>query len=314
MIESYEQLGINIKEVGTSSEAFDLVIARLADMEDETQRNAIANDIFGKSYAELTPLLNAGSEGINALKQEAVDLGSVMSNEAVEAGAKFGDSLDSVKAATNGVFMEIGSQFLPILQDLLDWVLENMPEIKAFVKNTFETISEVVGTAWRLFSTYLLPILQDLWVFIEPTFPLISEAIELAFIVINGVVQAGIDVFNGIADAIQAAINKLNEWNNTDVKRKQTEFENGRTAGGSSGTGVRGSHANGLDYVPFDGYIAELHKGERVLTAQEARNINNSSNISITGNNFVIREEADIQKISRELQRQILTKQRGALA
>lgn len=32
---------------------------------------------------------------------------------------------------------------------------------------------------------------------------------------------------------------------------------------------VNGSHANGLDYVPFDGYIAELHKGERVLTRQE---------------------------------------------
>lgn len=34
---------------------------------------------------------------------------------------------------------------------------------------------------------------------------------------------------------------------------------------------VDGSHANGLRQVPFDGYIAELHKGERVLTANEAR-------------------------------------------
>lgn len=33
---------------------------------------------------------------------------------------------------------------------------------------------------------------------------------------------------------------------------------------------INGSHANGLDYVPFDGYVAELHQGEAVLTSGEA--------------------------------------------
>ena len=40
-------------------------------------------------------------------------------------------------------------------------------------------------------------------------------------------------------------------------------------------TQINGSHANGLANVPFDGYIAELHKGERVMTAQENNNSNN---------------------------------------
>ena len=34
---------------------------------------------------------------------------------------------------------------------------------------------------------------------------------------------------------------------------------------------INGSHAGGLPYVPFNGYVAELHQGERVLTADEAR-------------------------------------------
>lgn len=38
-----------------------------------------------------------------------------------------------------------------------------------------------------------------------------------------------------------------------------------------SGVDVDGSHAAGLVYVPYDGYIAELHQGERVLTAAEAQ-------------------------------------------
>jgi NADH dehydrogenase/NADH:ubiquinone oxidoreductase subunit G len=43
-----------------------------------------------------------------------------------------------------------------------------------------------------------------------------------------------------------------------------------------------GSHANGLDYVPYNGYIAQLHKGEAVLTVEENANRNNNS----SGNSF----------------------------
>jgi hypothetical protein len=42
---------------------------------------------------------------------------------------------------------------------------------------------------------------------------------------------------------------------------------------GGSGTTltIDGSHQNGLDMVPYDGYVAELHAGERVQTAEQAR-------------------------------------------
>ena len=40
-----------------------------------------------------------------------------------------------------------------------------------------------------------------------------------------------------------------------------------------AGSSVNGSHADGLDYVPYDGYIAELHRGEMILTRQQAENV-----------------------------------------
>lgn len=40
---------------------------------------------------------------------------------------------------------------------------------------------------------------------------------------------------------------------------------------------IDGSHRNGLDYVPYDGYLAELHKGEAVLTREQNRNGQNST-------------------------------------
>ena len=46
---------------------------------------------------------------------------------------------------------------------------------------------------------------------------------------------------------------------------------------------ISGKHANGLDYVPYNGYIAELHEGERVLTKQENRLYNSGRGINTGG-------------------------------
>ena len=61
-------------------------------------------------------------------------------------------------------------------------------------------------------------------------------------------------------------------------------------------------YAYGLPYVPYNGYPATLHEGERVLTAAENRNYGKSSGrVVISGNNFTVREDADIDKIASAL-------------
>jgi hypothetical protein len=60
----------------------------------------------------------------------------------------------------------------------------------------------------------------------------------------------------------------------------------------------------GMPYVPYDNYPALLHQGERVMTAAEVRAEKSGGNITVTGNSFVVREEADIQKIASEILRQ----------
>lgn len=66
---------------------------------------------------------------------------------------------------------------------------------------------------------------------------------------------------------------------------------------------VNGRHKDGLDYVPFDGYIAELHKGERVLTAQE--NASYSGGIGGSTINFYSNEKIDEYTAARELKRAV---------
>ena len=65
------------------------------------------------------------------------------------------------------------------------------------------------------------------------------------------------------------------------VKLKlEWEFGGGKEAAESAGAGWA-PHANGLAYVPYDGYLAMLHKGERVTPAREVSSRSYSSNLYV---------------------------------
>lgn len=98
-------------------------------------------------------------------------------------------------------------------------------------------------------------------------------------------VETGKKIVNSIKDGIAAAWDGIVSWFNNlwdslfgnrtvSVNVQKTQSTTAGKGGGGISKSVDGSHANGLGYVPFDGYIAELHKGERVLTAKEADNYN----------------------------------------
>lgn len=65
-------------------------------------------------------------------------------------------------------------------------------------------------------------------------------------------------------------------------------------------------YAYGISYVPYDNYPTILHEGERVLTASENRNYGKGTSAVITGNNFYIREEADIERVAKEIVKQLI--------
>ena len=176
---AFQRLGLDISQM-SSDQVFDAVVKKLADTEDITTRNAIANDIFGKSYADLAPLLNEGSSGIDALKQEAVDLGAVMSNDAVAAGDNLGDTIDKLKAAGTGLFNQLGSALIPVVQKLADALLKLLPTLQPIIDKIMPILGKLMETIVpilvRLIES-LLPPLLDIVIALLPLFDTLVEQV-----------------------------------------------------------------------------------------------------------------------------------------
>ena len=87
--EAFQTLGITEEQIASMSgeELFGATIEALQNVEDETQRTYLAGQLLGRGATELGPLLNMSSEELNEMKQQAHDLGGVLSDEAVKDAA-----------------------------------------------------------------------------------------------------------------------------------------------------------------------------------------------------------------------------------
>jgi hypothetical protein len=148
------RLGLSLADLGSLSpeQQFKLLAERLSQIQDPAIRAATAMEVFGKTGTSLLPLMQDGAKGIAALRQQARDLGLVISTEDAKAAETFGDTLDDLwKVIKSGAFA-IGAALTPLLQDLAtsairvakvtaDWVREN----KALIVTVFKIAAGVAA-------------------------------------------------------------------------------------------------------------------------------------------------------------------------
>lgn len=124
MADAYKALGISVTDsngnLRDSETVYWEAIDALGNVSNETERDALAIQLFGKSAQELNPLIEQGSAGIAELTDEAERMGAVMSTESLEALGKFDDSVQRLKSSGEAAKNVLGMVLLPQLQVLAD--------------------------------------------------------------------------------------------------------------------------------------------------------------------------------------------------
>ena len=203
--DAFAALGISVDDLRNKSqeEIFEEVMKSLGDMEQGAVRNAIGADLLGKSYTEMLPLLNAGSDGMQELKDRADELGIVMSEDMVKANVTFGDTLQDIKESFGGIVRGLTDSFLPIMQQFADFIVANMPMIHEMLGNVFSGLGEAV--------TAVLPFLMDLIqnalppmidLFSQIASDILPPVITLFTDILQAVLPPLIELFSGIITTI----------------------------------------------------------------------------------------------------------------
>ena len=122
----FESLGISLEDLQSMSreEIWGATIKGMQQLEDSTERAALANDLFGRSGQNMTPLFNMTNEELNTAIDNTEKYNMVLSEEAVKASAAFQDSLTTMKGAFSGLKNTMMADFLPGVTTIMDGLTE----------------------------------------------------------------------------------------------------------------------------------------------------------------------------------------------
>lgn len=195
------------------------------------------------------------------LAQSAVNIvQTLVTGISANAAQLIDSAIQIITVLGNGIYQmlpTVAQSALQIILTLVSKLNENLPQMLdtagqmliAFVEGVSEHLPDIMLAAASIVETLLTYFIEHL-----PD-------------IVEGAMQMGDAVIDGIIDGISAAWDSLVSWFNG---LWDNLFGNRSVNVDVNSSGTDGSHAGGLDYVPYNNYVANLHRGEMVLTADEA--------------------------------------------
>ena len=148
--QAFEALGVSVTDASGNlrdrQDVFYEVIDALGKVGNETEMDALAMNIFGKSAQQLNPLIKGGAERLRELGDEAEKMGLILDQKTLDSLNEFNDSVDLLGAKGNQITKILASQAQPAVEGLITVGDELLSEIKEFADSgELEKTAKEVG-------------------------------------------------------------------------------------------------------------------------------------------------------------------------
>ena len=281
--ELFEQLGVSVlnsrRQLKSQNELFTEVISALQKMTNETERNAIASALLSTTGENLGPILNMNKEELKALKEEASELGYVMSEENIQKFSKLGDTMSKFDSTVDAVKNNLALALLPLLTSFLETVAAIPPDV---LTTLIKVLTAVVGI---IAAVKVVGGISKTIGGITDALTTMNPAMLKTYAIVAGIVALVAALLVLIA-ALSGKKNDIKEIT-SDVKGLQDQFRNPNLKVPAYATGTP-FHPGGLALVGERGpELVKLPRGSSVYTHSETERI-----LSGGGDTYYITVEA----------------------
>ena len=210
------------------------MIDSLGRIEDSTMQDAAAQDLFGKSFMELKPLIDAGSEGLKKYGDEADQLGLVLSDDAVKSLGAFDDEMQRLKATMEVAGHELSLAFLPATQevaksltDLASTVTKALSDgfqdadVDVVLDALFEHLSKGLANISAIMpgvTKFVIGLVNKIVEFVTQNAPMLMEtALQIILGIVNGLAENLPVLIPTIVEMIMTIVETLTNPDNIDL-------------------------------------------------------------------------------------------------
>ena len=121
---AWETIGVSATDASGQmrpvEDVFYDVVGALSQIPNETERDQIAMDLFGRSADSLAGIIDDGGASLQTYGQEAENLGLILSGDTLNSLNTLNDTLDQTKAQLSGTFAELGASVAEVLAPVLE--------------------------------------------------------------------------------------------------------------------------------------------------------------------------------------------------
>lgn len=265
--EAFNRLGVSVTgtdgELRDNWETFKDVIDALGKVENETERDALANELFGKSYSDLKPLIDAGSDALQDFMDEANNLGHVLDESQIRKLGEVDDAYQEYQLKLDDVKRKIAVEFAPVSIG----VMKRFGDFVGRVGNKFVD-SGIIDSVGKL--------VAPLGTLLDTVSTLVDIALPPFVSLIDGVAGA----FEKGVEWVSEFVGWLSQIDETKIEQAMIDAgDMGYYGGYNPAFNAAGDPdwRGGLTWVGEGGpELLRLPQGSRIYSNQESRQITNA--------------------------------------